>query len=129
MNKMRFLMPLGALLIVAAFSVVVMLLWNWLMPAIFGLTVINFWQAIGILILSRILFGSFGIRHRMQDGMKYGMHNRNHLREKWMEMTPEERKEFIKKTHAHRYDERFDGYGQFNGYGRNVESEDSFTKQ
>lgn len=34
----------------------VMLLWNWLMPTIFGLTKITLWQAIGINILCRILF-------------------------------------------------------------------------
>lgn len=35
----------------------VMLLWNWLMPLLFGLAVITFWQALGILALSKILFG------------------------------------------------------------------------
>ena len=36
----------------------IMLLWNWLMPSIFGLPEITFWQAIGINILSTILFRS-----------------------------------------------------------------------
>jgi len=40
----------------------VKLLWNWLMPAIFGLPPIRFWQALGLLALSRILFGGFGFR-------------------------------------------------------------------
>lgn len=35
-----------------------MLLWNWLMPSIFGLTKITFWQAIGLNFLSTILFKS-----------------------------------------------------------------------
>ena len=35
----------------------VMLLWNWLMPTLFGLPLITFWQAIGINFLSSILFG------------------------------------------------------------------------
>ena len=35
---------------------VTMWLWNWLMPAIFKLPTIGFWQAVGILILSQILF-------------------------------------------------------------------------
>lgn len=34
----------------------VMLLWNWLMPNIFGLPYINFWQAVGLNILSSVLF-------------------------------------------------------------------------
>jgi len=35
-----------------------MLLWNWLMPELFGLPLITFWQAIGLNILSTILFKS-----------------------------------------------------------------------
>lgn len=34
----------------------VMLLWNWLMPMIFGLMIINYWQAWGLLLLSGMLF-------------------------------------------------------------------------
>jgi hypothetical protein len=41
---------------VALFAAVTMWLWNWLMPAIFKLPVIGFWQAVGIIILSHILF-------------------------------------------------------------------------
>lgn len=39
------------------FTFALMFLWNWLMPLIFGLTVITFWQALGLLALSKILFG------------------------------------------------------------------------
>ena len=39
---------------------VVMLLWNWLLPPLFGWGMLNFWQALGILLLSRILLGGFG---------------------------------------------------------------------
>ena len=38
----------------------VMWLWNWLMPEIFGLTTIGYWQAIGLFALAKIIFGSFG---------------------------------------------------------------------
>lgn len=41
------------------FGYFVMLLWNWLMPEIFGLTTITFWQAVGIIILARLIFGAF----------------------------------------------------------------------
>lgn len=34
-------------------------LWNWLMPGIFGLRSITFWQAIGLLLLCKLLFGGF----------------------------------------------------------------------
>ena len=39
---------------------VVQLLWNWLMPMLFGLSELTFWQAVGLLALSRILFGGLG---------------------------------------------------------------------
>jgi hypothetical protein len=41
-------------------GVVVQWLWNWLLPDLFGLRQITFWQALGLLALCRILFGSFG---------------------------------------------------------------------
>lgn len=45
------------LLAVTALTFVLMFLWNWLMPVIFGLTVITFWQALGLFVLSKIFFG------------------------------------------------------------------------
>jgi len=42
------------------FGYVVMLLWNWLMPEIFGLKTLTYWQAWGMLALSCILFGRIG---------------------------------------------------------------------
>lgn len=42
--------------LLALFAAITMWLWNWLMPAIFKLPSIGFWQAVGILILSQILF-------------------------------------------------------------------------
>jgi len=61
--KVIFIVIFGAIAIVALallFGYVVMLLWNWLIPAIFGLGVISFWQAVGIVILAKLLFGGFG---------------------------------------------------------------------
>lgn len=105
MRKFRFLMPIGFLAIVAGFSAVVMLLWNWLMPLLFGLVVISFWQALGLLVLCRILFGSFGGGHRMMfAGMMKGIHGCSPFHEKWTRLTPEQRKEFFNKRmeHLHR---------------------------
>jgi hypothetical protein len=48
---------------IAVFGAVVMALWNWLMPPIFGLHPIGFAQAVGMLVLARILFGGRGRRH------------------------------------------------------------------
>ena len=43
----------------AVFSFVVMSLWNWLMPALFGWHTVTFWQALGLLVLSKLFFGGF----------------------------------------------------------------------
>jgi hypothetical protein len=51
---------LSGLAVIAGFSAAVMLLWNVLLPQIFGITAVNFWQALGLLALSKILFGGFG---------------------------------------------------------------------
>ncbi len=42
------------------FGFIVMSLWNWLMPKIFGLPVLSYWEAWGVLVLSCILFGRLG---------------------------------------------------------------------
>lgn len=65
-------------------GLVVMELWNWLVPSIFGLRHINFWQALGLFLLGKLLFGGF---HR------HGGHGRwgGHMRERWARMNPEER--------------------------------------
>ncbi len=47
---------------VLAFSAAIRLLWNWLMPDIFGLRPISYLQALGLLLLSRLLFGRVGQR-------------------------------------------------------------------
>ena len=93
MKKWRFLTPIGFLIMVAGFSAVVMLLWNWLMPAIFGLTTICFWQALGLLVLSRIFFGRIG--WKLHD-RRMVHHHRNHIHEKWQKMSEEERRNFLK---------------------------------
>jgi hypothetical protein len=74
-----------AVLAVVVFSGVVMSLWNWLMPAIFGSRLITFWQALGLLVLARVLFGRLG------GGPGRRMHWRHRMVERWNQMTPEER--------------------------------------
>jgi hypothetical protein len=64
-----------------------MLLWNWLMPTIFNLCFINFWQALGLLVLSRILFGGFG--GGAWENKK--QHWKNRMKHKWSSMNEEER--------------------------------------
>lgn len=58
----KFLAVIGAIAIICILALIfafpTMALWNWLMPAIFGLTKITFWQALEINLLSSILFKS-----------------------------------------------------------------------
>lgn len=65
-------------------------LWNALLPAIFGWHTITFWQALGLLVLSKILFGGF---HRHGGGRDRW---RRRMKERWEQMTPEEREQFRK---------------------------------
>jgi hypothetical protein len=54
---------LGFAVIVALLGLVIMALWNALIPGIFNLPVIGYWQAIGLAVLSRLLFGGMGFHH------------------------------------------------------------------
>ena len=94
--KFRFAGICIMLAAIAVFSVVVMLLWNALMPALFALPVLNYWQAAGLLILARLLFGGLG-HGGLRGGNDRLFHHGNKFREKWMNMSAEERKEFIEK--------------------------------
>lgn len=49
------------------FGLVVKLLWNALMPAVFGLSTITYWQAVGLVILAKLIFGGFGHHHDHHD--------------------------------------------------------------
>lgn len=81
-------MALIGVVAIGVFGFVVMSLWNWLAPAVFGLHAITYWQALGVLILSKILFGGF----RGRPG--YSGHWRRRMEERWQQMTPEEREKF-----------------------------------
>jgi hypothetical protein len=103
LTKVILIVPLG-ILGMAIFAwiggSVVMLLWNWLAPALFGLRTITFWQALGLLALCRILFGGFGLsggghhnsRRRMEGRIAERVRER--MAERWEQMTPEERERF-----------------------------------
>jgi len=98
--KFRFLGIAAFLAIIAGFSAVAMLLWNALMPEIFGLPVLNYWQTAGLLILARLIFGGGGGMERL--GMIRGhaaLHQGNPFRERWMSMSADERKQFLNSSH------------------------------
>lgn len=80
----------------------VMWLWNWLMPALFGLKTIGYWEAVALVVLSKILFGGFRGGHG--GGPRYW---RRRWMERWDQMTPEEREKF-----------RAECYGRWGRWGR-----------
>ena len=75
---------------------IVMRLWNWLLPALFGIRMITFWQALGVLILCRILFG--GLSHGGHGSKSRGRavdRVADRVAERWDRMTPEELKALL----------------------------------
>jgi hypothetical protein len=85
-------------LAILIFALATMLLWNWLLPGLFGVPSINYLEAIGLMVLSRLLFG-FG---------RIGSNQRPGMRDKWGMMTPEERKDFYQKMrHHHHHGEHY----------------------
>lgn len=96
---------IGAVAIALLFGYVVVWLWNWLMPELFGLATITFWQAVVLIILARIIFGGF--KHLHSD----------HPRDKFMS----KRKSFFER---HPFNEKWKYY---HDYWRD-EGEDAFKE-
>jgi len=88
-GKGRFAM--FAIAIGGLFGLVVFLIWNWLIPDLFGLPEITYWKAIGLLILSKILFGGFGRKGHHMHGNYFW---KKKFRERWDNMTEEEREKY-----------------------------------
>jgi hypothetical protein len=104
--KLIFLAPLailGVFLFIAIGGEIVLHLWNWLLPPLFGWRQITFWQALGILVLCRILFGGWGSHGSGRSSFGRSM------KERCERMTPEERERF-----RQRMRERF-GFGPSTG--------------
>lgn len=84
-RRILFFIPL-AILAVAVFGGIVMFLWNNVLAAVLNISTISFVQALGILVLSRILFSSFGRGHYR--GNHYWGHR---MQQRWASMSPEEK--------------------------------------
>lgn len=95
MRRFRFFKVLNIVVLVAVavtvFSFVTMHLWNWVMPAVFGLQTITWLQALALLVLGKILFGGI---HRHGGGCRARKEWKHRMVERWMEMSPEEREKF-----------------------------------
>jgi hypothetical protein len=106
-KRLLLIAPLALLgMVVFAFvgGAIVLLLWNWLLPPLFGLPRLNFWQALGLLALCRILFGGFGF---------HGHGRRRRMRERWQSMTPEERERFRQRMRERWGQEPYGGEGKW----------------
>ena len=92
MRKKWFVIAPLAILAMVLFTFIggeiVLHLWNWLLPPLFGWRQITFWQALGLLVLCRILFGGLGSHHSRRPGF------RSRMKERCKHMTPEERERF-----------------------------------
>ncbi len=87
-RKLFFIVPaaiVGLVLFTFLGGEIVMRLWNWLLPTIFGWKQVTFWQALGLLALCRILFGGHGLLGHARSN------SRRRMAERWDRMTPEER--------------------------------------
>ena len=78
---------------------IVMLLWNAILPEVTSARPLSYWQALGLLVLSRILFGSFRF-DRPGKAPEYWK-KRREWRDKWMNMTEEERAQFRESWRKH----------------------------
>ncbi len=87
-----------AILFIGLVGWLVMTLWNTLLPAILGVATITFWQALGLLTLSRILFGglgraSFGRGGGWSRGDPRQQRWKEKMAERWQHLTPEQREQ------------------------------------
>jgi hypothetical protein len=101
---------IGFLAMTAVFGTVTMYLWNALLPSIAGLPIINWYQAVGLLILCRVLFGGVSGGLGTIVGAGRAREGANLFRGRWDAMSDEQRQhlaEEIKKRHG------FDPRGAF----------------
>jgi hypothetical protein len=86
--KILFFLLAAAFLLLLA-GVIVMQLWNWILPDLLGVNALSIWHAIGLLVLCRLLFGSWS-----RFGPPGFSRNRGFWRDKWRDMTDEEKEVF-----------------------------------
>ena len=90
-SKRHFFFLLFPIFIVLA-GLAVMLLWNWIIPDLMGWAKLTFWKALGLLVLSKLLFGGLGGRrnkHWKKIKKKQSLHS------KWSQMSPEDKELFF----------------------------------
>ncbi len=91
-------MMVFGLLAVTAFGFITMWLWNWLVPTLFNGPIIDFWQTLGLIVLSKILFSGFGGKSKgNHTGNGYGAQWKKRFVNKVSALSPEEREAFKQK--------------------------------
>ncbi|MGE5521074.1 MAG: hypothetical protein ACM3VS_14175 [Candidatus Dadabacteria bacterium] len=90
-KRRRFYFIPFAILAVFVFGAIVMLLWNNVVTPVLHVSVVNFWQALGLLVLSKLLFSSFS-------GGRGSYRRDYYAKQKmmWNQMTPEQKENFRK---------------------------------
>lgn len=93
-----------AIVIPAVAGGVIMLLWNGLMPTLFGLATIGFWQAAGLFLLGQVLTGGFAVGLFLLGAGLHavGAHHNRAFHERWKGMSAEERREAWRKVFRER---------------------------
>ena len=108
-RKWFFIAPaalLGIVVFIFIGGEIVRLLWNWLLPPLFGWPALTFWQAMALIALCRILFGGFGgrrgIRHSTGRRIACRVSDRtvDRMANLWDRMTPEERERFQQRVRS-----------------------------
>lgn len=103
------------------FGLAIMLLWNWLMPMIFGLTTLTYLQSVGILALASLLFGRFG---RSGAHVNESKNSRKHsIKDSIRDSVKEEIKKEFEKEYGEKkdsdsnenYDEMYDRWWEHEG--------------
>ena len=96
MNKGVFFLRCVVVGLLAVFAVgfVTMLLWNWLIPTLFNGPVITYWQALGLLLLSKILFWGFGKKTHHDHKTPYW---KKRFQDKFSSLDPADREAFKQK--------------------------------
>lgn len=80
------------------FAWITYILWNWLIPVLFAGPAITYWQALGLLVLTKILFfGLSGQRQCYPEGTGPQKHWKHRFYEKMSALSPEEKEAFKKK--------------------------------
>ena len=131
----------GAAAFALAFGAIAMVLWNWLMPEIFGLTAIGFWQAFGIVLLAKLLFGFGGMCGHDKDSdcktgrktirSEIGDEIRKEWRKEWDKEAHKEMRDSMRRHfHTKHYDDTYEdwwekeGAESFKAYAKRVGEDD-----